>query len=282
MEREGVLTVLCLVLGGPLCLLGGAIVGPTTKLASSGRRAELDTWRRLWLPLVPGLSAVALAIGWALHEPDASDAVLVPAMLGVALLGAVIAARTVARAARSLWMHRPPLAGTVGLVRPRVVIAPELRALLADDELAAVQAHELAHVRHRDPLRIWVGQIVADLQWPARSAELRFRQWLHALELARDEEARDAGADGPALAAAVVGVARRVRTPAICGAHLVGQAEMLRDRIARLLAPLTAWRERSPRFALGVVVVAVLVAALSLGFWDGDSVLHHLPGVRSA
>lgn len=282
MEREGVLTVLCLVLGAPLCLLGGVLVRPATRLARSGRRAEVDAWRRLWLPLVPAFAALALAIGWALHEADASDAVLVPAMLGVALPGAIIAGRTVARAARALWIHRPPLAGSVGLVRPRVVIAPELRALLADDELAAVEAHELAHVRHRDPLRIWIGQIVADLQWPARSAELRFRQWLHALELARDEEARDAGADGPALAAAVVDVARRVGRPAIYGAHLVGQAEMLRDRIARLLAPLTTSRECSPRVVLALVVAAVLLAALFVGFWDGDSVLRHLPGVLSA
>jgi hypothetical protein len=279
-EREGVLTVLCLVLCGPLCLLGGVLVRPATTIAPSGRRAEVHAWRRLWLPILPALSALALVIGWALNEPDASDAVLTPVMLAVALPAAVIAGRTVARAVRALWTRQPPLAGTVGLVRPTTVISEELRSVLAEDELAAVEAHELAHVRHRDPLRIWVGQIIADVQWPARSAELRFRQWLHALELARDEEARDAGADGPALAAAVVDVARRLRTPAPCGAHLVGQAELLRDRIARLLSPLTQGRH-APGRVLAAVVIIVLVAALSVGFWDGDSVLRHVPGVLS-
>lgn len=282
MEREGVLTVLSLVLCGPLCALGGALVRPATKLASSGRGAEAEAWRRLWLPLVPAFAALALVIGWALHEPDTSDAVLVPALLGVALPGAILLGRTVARAARALWPHPPPLAGTLGLVRPRVVIDPELRASLADDELAAVEAHELAHVRHRDPLRIWLGQILADLQWPARSAELRFRQWLHALELARDEEARETGIDGAALAAAVVDVARRAHTPAACGAYLVTPSELLRDRVARLLAPLASWREHTSPRLVAAVAVTVIICALLLGVWDGHTLLRHVPGVLSA
>ena len=284
MEREGVLTVFSLVLCGPLCALGGFLVRPTGALASSGRSAETAAWRRLWLPLVPAFAALALTLGWAMHEPDASDAVLVPALLGVALPGAILLGRAVARAVRALWPQQPPLAATVGLLRPRVVIARELRDVLASDELAAVEAHELAHVRHRDPLRIWIGQIAADLQWPARTAQLRFRQWLHALELARDEEAREAGADGAALAAAVVDVARRAGTPARCGAHLVGPADLLRDRIARLLAPLTSWRARSaaPRLLLAIAVVGLLLAAMGLGFWCGDALLRHIPGVLSA
>ena len=283
MEREGALTVLCLVLAGPLCMLGGALVRPTTVFSHSGRRAEAAAWRRLWVPLVPAFAALALAIGWALHEPDASDAVLVPALLGVALPGAVLAGRTVARALRALWPPPPPIAGTVGLVRPRIVIAPEVRTMLSSDELAAVEAHELAHARHRDPLRIWIGQIIADLQWPTRSADLRFRQWLHALELARDEEARESGIDGAALAAAVVDVARRSSPSSVCGARLVGQLELLRDRIARLLAPLTTWRgSATPRFLVAAVVLGVLLAALSIGFWDGAALLRHVPGVLAA
>lgn len=282
MEREGVLTVLSLVMCGPLCALGGALVQPATELASSGRVAEAAAWRRLWLPLVPAFAALALVIGWALREPDTSDAVLVPALLGAALPGAILVGRTVARAVRALLPHPAPLAGTLGLVRPHVVIDPELRAVLADDELAAVEAHELAHVRHRDPLRIWVGQIVADLQWPARSAELRFRQWLHALELARDEEAREGGVDGAALAAAVVDVARRARPVGACGAYLVTPSELLRDRVARLLAPLATWRaQASPRLA-AALAATVIIGALLLGLGEGDSLLRHIPGVLSA
>ena len=84
-------------------------------------------------------------------------------------------------------------AATVALLRPRVVVCETFGAQLDEHALAAALAHEQAHARHRDPLRIWLAQIVTDLQWPLSGARARFEQWLFALELARDEEApRDA------------------------------------------------------------------------------------------
>src|SRR5262249_39106329 len=156
----------------------------------------------------PAAVALLVVVGWALREPDDTDEILDPLMLVAAVPGAIVAARTVARALRSAMIRAPPLAGTDGLFCPPVPIDPSLTAVLEADELDAVRAHDLAHAHHRDPLRIWVAQVVADLQWPSPSAALRLRQWLHALELARDEEAREHGIEGASLAAAVVNVAR--------------------------------------------------------------------------
>ncbi|GAA2445688.1 M56 family metallopeptidase [Actinomadura vinacea] len=47
-----------------------------------------------------------------------------------------------------------PFALTYGLRRPRVLVSTGLLAALSDPELAAVLAHERAHVRSRDPLKI--------------------------------------------------------------------------------------------------------------------------------
>jgi hypothetical protein len=104
--------------------------------------------------------------------------------------------------------HRAPLAATIGLLRPRVVLAPQVREQLDAAALRAVTAHEEAHARHRDPLRLWMAQLATDLQWPLPSARRRFLAWRVALELARDDEAVARGVDGGDLAAGLLAVAR--------------------------------------------------------------------------
>ncbi len=46
-----------------------------------------------------------------------------------------------------------PLAITIGYVRPTIIYSTGLIALLQEEELEAVLAHEIAHQTHRDPLR---------------------------------------------------------------------------------------------------------------------------------
>jgi beta-lactamase regulating signal transducer with metallopeptidase domain len=165
------------------------------------------------------------------------------------------------------------------LLRPRISIDASLRSVLDPDELAAVQAHELAHARHRDPFRIWVAQLAADLQWPAPHASTRLRIWLHALELARDEEAREAGVDGLSLAGAIVNVARLAQTRCGIVARLVGEREMMRDRVSRLLRPLAS--ARVPGVLLGATILLACASAVLVGLTAGDALLHYIPGVST-
>ena len=90
-------------------------------------------------------------------------------------------ARGVARPDGAPRPRERPTAVTVGLVRPRVRIDERLRDAVPAPSLAAVQAHEEAHARHRDPLRIWLAQTITDLQWPGRHARAPYesgsRRW---------------------------------------------------------------------------------------------------------
>lgn len=58
-----------------------------------------------------------------------------------------------------------PLAVTAGLWRPYVVVSRELVATLSGPELRAVLAHEHAHARRRDPLRLLLGRVLAAHLW---------------------------------------------------------------------------------------------------------------------
>ena len=290
MGRETLLTLLLLLFGGlaaqPLSLL------PRRPPPDEAPRiAERRAWIALWLPVVPTMLAAAWLCGWALREPDPVHArfdhgVVIAASLPFAW----IALRAALRAAWVLLLPDPadlPIC-TVGLLRPRILFSPFLARALDEEQIRAAWAHEQAHARHFDPLRIWLAQIATDLQWPWPEAPRRLQRWLRILECARDDEARESGASGVDLAAAIVATARRLpSTPRRArpgrGAQalvaLLDDPALLQLRVARLLAPApqgdtpeVARRLGDPAL-LGIAAV-VLAVSLALGVVYGHALVH--------
>jgi hypothetical protein len=147
-----------------------------------------------------------------------------------------------------------------------------LARVLDDRAMRAALAHERAHVRHLDPLRIWIAQFVTDLQWPWSSAQRRFETWLAALEHARDDEARAEGVDGADLAAALVASIRFHHDShgGIC-APLIGNRSALEERIARLLQPVAAPGDNAPTaLQLAALLTLALMVAVALGALYGE------------
>jgi hypothetical protein len=280
-SRELVLATMVLVLCGAGAWLASWVPAagePDDRRELSGRQLEARAWRRIWLTLLPAGIALATMFGWALQEPGVTDERLLPTVIvavtpiGLLWLRCALRACVAVRVPREL----PPI-GTVGLWRPRVVVAGDLRDTLDPAAFAAALAHERVHVRHRDPLRIWLAQVVTDLQWPSPAARRRFDHWLTALELARDEEARLAGTAGADLAAAIVTVARMSWRPlggAVAG--LTGAETSLVSRVHRLLAPVPPDRGRRS-LVLPLVTFALLIASVAIGATYGDYVLRAMP-----
>jgi hypothetical protein len=221
-ERELTLATLTLTTCGATLFASGALARPG----------------RLWAPPVTAALVFSGLVGWGLQEPDFTDERSSPVLGVVALVFAAIWARALVRAVLSVVASRRQrgLACTVGLLRPRVVVDPQVAAALDESELRAVLEHERAHARHRDPLRILLAQIVTDLQWPLPAAAARWLAWRRELELRRDDDARASGIDGADLASAIVKVARLSRGRAAAGAALV-DAPDFEARVARLLGP---------------------------------------------
>jgi hypothetical protein len=298
MERESLLCIL-------IVLLGGLLLQPFVWWPSASTEdlppAELErrSWRRLWYPVVPALLAAAWLCGWALREPDPVRDPLDRWVLFTAWLPfGLIFARAVARAVWSL-LRNPIDCGisTVGLIQPQVLFSPFLAKQLEDGVIRAALAHERAHAIHRDPLRIWLAQLITDLQWPWPWAGGRLEVWLETLELARDDEARAAGADGADLAAAVLASVRylervaarqrgvRLKGTQLAHARLIGDSSALRKRVARMLASLPQQPDPGPpRFAgfrlEGTLLLPLLLGALVLGVTYGERILRPLLGMR--
>ncbi len=172
MERESLLVLLIMLLGGATLQLFA--LWPS-RVPREGQPAALErrTWIGLWTRVVPMLFVAAGLLGWALQE---SDPVRDPLDPGVLLaIWAPFGLVFLRAAARAVWalLSRPADCGvsTVGLIQPQIMFSPFLAKQLDDGVIRAALAHERSHARHRDPLRIWIAQLVTDLQWPWPSAK---------------------------------------------------------------------------------------------------------------
>jgi len=271
-DRDEVALLLAALAAGALLWLAGFL------LPARPGTEERAAWRQVWVPALPALVAVAFLGGWAFADPEA------PQGLGVSRLAmlvplAVIWGRALFRAALAATATPEGPALVTGFLRPKVHVAPSLLDLLDPVELRAVVAHEAAHVRHRDPLRILVAQLCTDLQWPAPRAKHRQRAWLQSLELARDAEAAaQPGIDPAALASAIVKVARLPQPALPCpegsSAALVEQGVFLEARVRCLLSPAPAVAGSRP-----FVLRGLACALASLGFALGLTVAHPLATV---
>jgi|SRR5579863_3174057 len=278
MERECFLTVLIALFSGIVLLACGW--WPAAEIShDSARSLEHVMWRQIWWTFVPALTVAAWLCGWALVEPDPVPEKVPVAVLIAAVPFLLLFARAAIRAVWSLFRDDGDSGtATVGLLKPWIVFSPHLAKALDDRAIEAALEHERAHVRHCDPLRIWLAQLVTDLQWPWPQARERFRAWIVALELARDEEARAAGAVGSDLASAILAAARlRQHTIASPVAALIGDQSVLKQRIARLLNPLADPAEEiRARWQRLWLLAPVLLIAVVLGSTFGEIVVRTL------
>lgn len=151
----------------------------------------------------------------------------------------------------------------LGLRRPTIVISRDLLRVLGDDELRAVLAHEVAHIRRRDYVLNWLGVGL-------RSALFYLPPWSVAWETLAEVRERQADrlatrytGDPLALAAALVKVWRHGRgRPEVAGAvGMLAPRGCLEARIRRLLEPEPTRRPVWRATLMGVVLVGGLVLA---------------------
>ncbi len=111
---------------------------------------------------------------------------------------------------------RRPIAFSIGLASPRIVLSTALLTLLEEDELEAVLLHEQSHLRHQDPARLLVTRTLGTA--------------FFFVELAADDDVIAAQGQTLSLASAVVKLLGPNR-PAAAGAFMAG-ADL---RLLRLL-----------------------------------------------
>lgn len=165
---------------------------------------------------------------------------------------------------RRAWIirRRFPVVAVVGIVRPQLFIATQVAADCTGRELAAIAAHETAHVESRDNLIRLLFCVTPGARIVSAIGDRLEHAWMAAAERAADSRARRR-ADGLELAAALTKVARLAvdtepEPEAMPASALIGGPE-LESRVRRLLEP--AVDHHDCRFAWAPVALLVVAAA---------------------
>jgi Zn-dependent protease with chaperone function len=161
-----------------------------------------------------------------------------------------------------------PLAVTVGLWRPRVVVTSELRSLLTPDAIQVVVEHERAHARRRDPLRMTIAAVLALAHLPhVRRAILR--DLTLACEEACDEDAASRLCGDRLRVAETLVAVEKLASHASWAPAAFGGGNVT-ARVESLLATLLPERASSgARSVLGIIAAAGAIAALA-------PIIHHV------
>jgi len=125
---------------------------------------------------------------------------------------------------------RRPIAFSIGLASPRIVLSTALLTLLEEDELEAVLLHEQSHLRHQDPARLLVTRTLGTAFFFIPVLKVLAKRHEAAVELAADDDVIAAQGQTLSLASAVVKLLGPNR-PAAAGAFMAG-ADL---RLLRLL-----------------------------------------------
>jgi Zn-dependent protease with chaperone function len=159
-----------------------------------------------------------------------------------------------------------PMAFTVGLWHPQIVVSEGMISSLSEAELRAVLFHERSHAHRRDPLRLAFAQFLVDVLWFLPVARPLARDFVDALEEVADASAVEATRGPVELASALVKAAKGGlvwATPLV--SSLAGTLSV-RDRVERLLGMGNQRRSAATRgrwLASGLIAVALLALSIS-------------------
>lgn len=168
----------------------------------------------------------------------------------------------------------PNPAFTAGFLWPRIFIAGDLPAYLTHQQLVAVIAHERAHLRRRDPLRLFLLRaLAATLFWLPALRRLADDLADEAEILADDTAAAQAGS--LPLASAILAVAGRSGRHADLGVGFA-RADLLERRVRRLMG------EAPPRGTHVTWRSVAAAAAVLAVVWSSGAVMLHARAIDAA
>ena len=155
--------------------------------------------------------------------------------------------------------------GIVGVFAPAIVWPAGLSERLTDDEIEAVLAHEIAHVRRQDNLIAWLQIAAETLFWFYPLTWWLGARIVNERERACDEEVVHMGVDTRSYAASILEVCTFcLRSPAAFVAGVGGSN--LAERIERILTrPRLATRARAACLTGLCFGLAMTVAPLTVG-----------------
>jgi Zn-dependent protease with chaperone function len=158
--------------------------------------------------------------------------------------------------------HPAPVAFTMGLWKPRIILSTGLMKLLDHNELKAVIYHEMYHQKHRDPVKTFVLTLFAAVMWYLPILKWFRHQYNIVREVMADHYAVNRLGSGKDLGGALVKMLKYGRTASMPVAVSFSDTS-INYRIRRLLDPDMDIPLRLP-FTPTMISVQVLLLLCSL------------------
>ena len=178
---------------------------------------------------------------------------------------------------RVTWVQDDrPFAFCYGFLNPRICVSTGLLALLDDAELRALLLHERYHLRQRDPLRLLVINVLADMLGMLAIVPFLVDRHRVAQEVAADQAAIRACGSSDALSSALLKLLtldpRKCQVPLSVGAFSVTE-----ERIARLLTDQPRLRKPAPSVWLRSFLVVFVLLLVSYSGLRNVAAVSALP-----
>jgi len=167
----------------------------------------------------------------------------------------------------------PTPAFTAGWIRPRIYVSGELNSGFSVDQLAAIVAHEDAHRRRRDPLRLSLLRFLACVLFYLPALRRLADDMADEAEIDADDEAACRCVEPLVLASAIVDLASYPELPATAAVGFQ-RPELLERRVRRLAGEDAAVRTHVTGRSL------VVAAALLLAVWSSGIIMAHPLGAQ--
>jgi Zn-dependent protease with chaperone function len=151
-----------------------------------------------------------------------------------------------------------PVACTIGLRRPHILLSTGMIATLSATEIRAVIGHEWGHVMRRDPLRIALLQWCRDALWWLPIVGALVRDSTRVMEDAADDVSVALTNQPLELAAALVKTAKAQTPPRGSPVPALGGEHVVTERVERLLQVTSVQPRRWHARAWSISFVAAL------------------------
>lgn len=231
-------------------------IGTLLLMAAMAGTLIVAAWRESW------------RIGQARRQLEAIAQPLAEGALPVSLEGIASRLGVHAPQVRLLPLDRP-FASVAGVRKPTLYLSRWTLAL-PGDQLEALLAHELAHLRHHDNLIAWLDVVLLRTFGFLPPLGRAWHESLAEREEAADAQAAAATGAPLALASALLAVAEAgpAALPS-AGAAFHGEGALIERRVKRLLSPAPAGRPwGAPALAaLALAIALPFLTSWSLGYW---------------
>ncbi len=155
--------------------------------------------------------------------------------------------------------------GIFGILRPVLLLPEGIPERLSAEQMRAVVAHEMCHVRRRDNLTFAIHMVVETLFWFHPMVWWIGSRLIEERERACDQAVMQAGSEAQVYAEGILNVCKfYVETPLNCISGVTGSD--LKKRISRIMTEKVAWRLSPSRILLlGAAGLLALAMPVVLG-----------------